>query len=84
MYRLYHSFPLRVERIRRYRARKKEISVLSTEKLLEMQKSINASRSVAIAEDDYDEQPDSLYEPPPIDSDEYIISEILKERKTAK
>jgi len=81
LYRLYRSFPHHVEQVQRYRAKKKELSVLPTEELLKREQAISKRRAAIIEEDYADELPDSFYESPPIDSDEHIIYEILKERK---
>ncbi len=84
VYILWRSFPEFIEQVRRYRARKKELSKLPTEELLVKQRAISDHRAAAMANDPDDtELPDSFFEAPPFYSDESIIYEILEERKMA-
>ena len=73
-----------LEELQRYRARKKELQLLPAEELQTMYRGICSRRGAAIEADVADELPDSFFEPPPIDSDQYILSEMLGERKKAK
>ncbi len=85
LYHLRHSFPFPVEQVRRYRAKKKELSVLPTQQLRAMQERIIARRITALKDDPRDEDlPDSFFEPPQIDSDESILFEIIQERAKVK
>ncbi len=63
------------------RKRRKKLEELPTEELERMLKHCRDIRSQALADDVDDEGPDSLYEAPPFDSEEYILDEILKERR---
>ncbi|OGG36814.1 hypothetical protein A2110_01265 [Candidatus Jorgensenbacteria bacterium GWA1_54_12] len=79
-YRAWCNFPHGVNAVKRYRARMKELSALSTEKLQAMRESIARERSRTLAADVNDELDDSFYASPPLDSDEHIIYELLKAR----
>lgn len=69
-----------LEQIQAYRAKKKKLAQFSTEELQEVHGRLQRAWATAVEDDDLDEGPDSLYAPPPIDSDEHVIHEILKER----
>lgn len=85
LYGLWRSFPGSAERVQRYRARKKELLALPNEELLARSRAISEDRAAAMAADPDDtELPDSFFESPPIDSDQYIIGEILEEQKAAQ
>lgn len=64
-----------LEKIQNYRTRKNKLSKLSTEKLKEMRREMSLGR-MKFGED----IGDTFFEAPAIDSDERIVSEILKER----
>lgn len=81
---LSRSVSFRLEQVQRYHARKKELACLSDEELRQMQSHLQKLRSAAASEGDNfweDGSPDSIYEPPRLDSDENIIFELLSERK---
>jgi len=80
---VWSSFPHRWEAVQRYRARKAELSVRPTEELRGIMERFRASRARAIADDWADDLDDSFFEAPPIDSDEHIVYELLKEREKA-
>ena len=65
----------------RYRQRRKELGGFPTEELRNRYDRIASARSRAIAADEFDTADDSLYESPPIDSDEHILWELLEERR---
>lgn len=65
----------------RYLKRKEELSLLSTEEISARYERIVEAIGRAIAADVNDEAGDSLYEPPPIDSYEHILDELLEERR---
>src|SRR3989344_938572 len=73
-----------LEQLQKYRAGKKDLQALPIEELQRMHQEVCLCRAVAIEADVADELPDSFFEPPPIDSDQYILSEMLGERKKAK
>ena len=66
---------------KRYRTRWKELDELSTEELKDRAGAIASRRANILEADTHDDLDDSLFESPPIDSDEYIICELLKERE---
>lgn len=68
----------------RYRVRHKELSKLSTEEIERRLKSYHEAWAAAVAADVNDEADDSLYEAPPVDSDESILFDLLQERKGQK
>lgn len=79
---LEYGFPRDWQRVVRYRARKAELDKLTTEQLREMSDGYRASYAAMIESDPNDELlPDSAFEPPPIDSDEHIVYELLCERE---
>ena len=80
LYQLWRSFPWAIKEVKRYRARKAELSTTDTEMLQAQLRHLGARRSRAMDEDVNDELPDSFFESPPMDSDEHIIPEILRER----
>ena len=63
-----------------YRKRKKELAVLSNGELRAAYERAAEPRRAAIAADVNDEASDSLYESPPIDSNERITYDLMKER----
>lgn len=71
------------EGLLRYRRRRRDLEGLSTEELRNLYSPIAEARSRAIAADTYDTADDSLYESPPVDSDEHILRELLEERRQA-
>ena len=75
-----------LEIIRRYRLRKKELGQLPTEELEKRGKKLREGRLAAMTREehlviDLDDD-DHLYEAPPMDSDRYIVSELLRERRS--
>lgn len=79
---LWNHFPYSLEDVRSYRARKKELDKLSTEQLREIQRRIGESRAAVLRSygDNDDDLSDSFFEAPPINSDEHVTYELLKER----
>jgi len=74
--RVFRQFPEAYRRIQIYRAKKGELSQLPTGELMtRRQKIFNERASVFEREDN-----DSFFKLPSIDSDEFILREILKER----
>ena len=65
----------------RYRARRAELDKLPTEELQRRMSEINGARNAFFASHDDDDIDDSSFEGPGIDSDEYIVVEILDERR---
>lgn len=82
--RVLRKFPHNLETVQNYRARKKELSGLPTEKLIAMKLEITRGRVAYLASRDEEDIGDSFFEAPPIDSDERIITDILKERSVIK
>jgi len=80
IHRLWRAFPSRWQEVVRHRARKAELLRLSDDELREGLWRIQTERSRVAADDTNDELPDSFFEPPPLDSDEHIIGELLRER----
>jgi len=80
LYQLWRSFPRALKEVKRYRTRKAELSTTDTKMLQARLRHISDARSRAIAEDTNDELDDSFFGLPPLDSDEHIIPEILRER----
>ncbi|HDZ54596.1 MAG TPA: hypothetical protein ENI19_01140 [Candidatus Nealsonbacteria bacterium] len=76
----YSGFPHQIERVKKHHAKKKELSELPTEKLVEMKCAIEENRLAVLRSTNEEELSDSFFEAPPIDSNEHILNEILKER----
>lgn len=82
-------FPENLIAIQEYRRKKEELSKLSTEELRKLQQKIVGEKrkhsaffkDLGIERSVNDIKDRALFEPPCIDSDEYIIYEILQERK---
>jgi hypothetical protein len=83
------GFPSSWERALRHYKRKEKLSKLSIEELKVMDQKISEDReaffrSVDAREEAGEDVGDSAFEGPPIDSDEHIVYELLKERKTSE
>jgi hypothetical protein len=83
------GFPSSWERALRHHKKKEELSKLSTEELKAMDREINKDReaffrSVDAREEAGEDVGDSAFEGPPVDSDEHIVYELLKERETSE
>lgn len=68
----------------RRRKRHVDLSVLPTEEIQRRLSEYHEDRQAAITADVNDEAGDSLYEAPPVDSDESILSDLLQERRAAE
>ena len=75
-----YAFPYQIKSVRGYRKRKRELAGKSTEELQKMYREILDERGRIMRETPDEELPDRFFEPAPIDSDSYIIPELLKER----
>jgi hypothetical protein len=83
------GFPSSWKRALRHHKRKEELSKLSTEELKAMDRKISGDReaffrSVNAREEAGEDVGDSAFEGPPVDSDEHIVYELLKERETSE
>jgi len=78
-YSVFVQFPERWKRVENYRNKKKELSRLSKEELKEKMERIMDHRSHILRTVSDDELSDSFFESPPLDSDENIIYELIKE-----
>ncbi|MBI1984884.1 MAG: hypothetical protein HYS60_02105 [Candidatus Wildermuthbacteria bacterium] len=78
--RRHQQFPGYLVMIQRYRARKRELGELPTERLQELQEEIRKQRKSFYSSKNEEDIGDSFFESPPIDSDEHILYELLRER----
>lgn len=69
--------------LQRYRLRRRQLEQLSTEELELESRKMHEERNRFLARVDEDELPDSFFGAPPIDSDENILYELLRERRKA-
>jgi len=80
LFQLCGNFPQKMEEVKNYRIRKKELSQLPTKGLWEMNKRIQESRNRIMNSTPKEKIPDSFFETPPLDYDETILAELLRER----
>ena len=80
---VFRRFPREVEKVRRCRVRKEELSALPTKKLKTIVDFSRKERRGARAENDDEDLDDFFSEPPAEDSDEHIANEIIGEREKA-
>jgi hypothetical protein len=76
-------FPSDWQMALRHHQRKEELSKLPTEELQKIEKNIRERRVAvlgSLSDREEEEIGDSFFESPPIDSDEHIVYELLKER----
>lgn len=79
------AFPGFFSSVLQYHQRKEELGQLTTEELEKMLQAIRRTQQAfyasRVGEGTEDDIGDSFFESPPVDSDEHILSELLRERK---